>query len=91
MREARALSVDDIRQARKKTIGTNQTLKALKQSGSSVVRVYIARDAEPHVVLPVQQLANRLQVPVEWVDTMRVLGKSCGIEVGAATASIVEM
>lgn len=84
------MSVDDIRSAKKKTIGTNQTLKALKQAGQKVVCVYIARDAEPHVVLPVQQMARRLGVRIDWVDTMRLLGKSCGIEVEAATASILE-
>lgn len=83
------MSIDDIRQARKKTIGTNQTLKVLKQSTERVLCVYIARDAEPRVVEPVVQLATKQDVPVEWVDTMRQLGKACGIEVGAATASIV--
>ncbi|EJY56849.1 ribosomal protein L7Ae/L30e/S12e/Gadd45 [Alicyclobacillus hesperidum URH17-3-68] len=38
---------------------------------------------------PVVQLASKLGVPIEWVDTMRQLGKACGIEVGAATASIL--
>ncbi|WAH37386.1 ribosomal L7Ae/L30e/S12e/Gadd45 family protein [Alicyclobacillus dauci] len=83
------MSIDDIRQARKKTIGTNQTLKVLKQSTERVVRVYVARDAESRVVEPIVQLANKLGLPVEWVDSMRQLGKACGIEVGAATASIV--
>lgn len=88
-REDRALPIDDIRQARKKTIGTNQTLKVLKQSTDRVLRVYIAKDAESRVVEPVYQLATKMDVQVEWVDTMRLLGKACGIEVGAATASIV--
>lgn len=82
------VSLDDIRQARKKTIGTNQTLKVLKQSGEQVSRVYIARDAEAHVVDPVLQMATKAGVAVEWVESMRLLGKACGIEVGAATASI---
>ncbi|MFD1673157.1 ribosomal L7Ae/L30e/S12e/Gadd45 family protein [Alicyclobacillus fodiniaquatilis] len=83
------MSLDDIRQARKKTIGTNQTLKLLKQFGAQVTCVYIARDAEQHVVSPVEQLAEKNTVPIVWVDTMRQLGKACGIEVGAATASII--
>ncbi|MFB5192195.1 ribosomal L7Ae/L30e/S12e/Gadd45 family protein [Alicyclobacillus fastidiosus] len=83
------MSLDDIRQARKKTIGTNQTLKVLKQSAEQIVRLYVARDAEARVIDPVVQLATKQRVPIEWVDTMRTLGKACGIEVGAATASII--
>lgn len=88
-KEDRAVSIDDIRQAKRKTIGTNQTLKALKQPSGRVLCVYVAKDAEPRVTEPVVQLASRLGVPIEWVDTMRQLGKACGIEVGAATASIL--
>lgn len=83
------MSIDDIRQAKKKTIGTNQTLKVLKQPNERVLCVYIARDAELRVTEPVLHLASRQGVEVEWVDTMKLLGKACGIEVGAATASIV--
>ncbi|WP_067621077.1 ribosomal L7Ae/L30e/S12e/Gadd45 family protein [Alicyclobacillus acidiphilus] len=83
------MSIDDIRQAKKKTIGTNQTLKVLKQSGERVLCVYIARDAESRVTDPVIHLASRQGIEIEWVDTMKQLGKACGIEVGAATASIV--
>jgi large subunit ribosomal protein L7A len=84
------VSLDIIRQASKKTIGTNQTLKALKQSDERITIVYVARDAEARVIEPVLQLATKNGVQVEWVETMRQLGKACGIEVGAATASIVD-
>nr|WP_242549554.1 ribosomal L7Ae/L30e/S12e/Gadd45 family protein [Alicyclobacillus mali (ex Roth et al. 2021)] len=87
--EDRAVSLDDIRQAKKKTVGTNQTLKALRQPSGRVVCVYVAKDAEPRVTEPVVQLASKLGVPIEWVDTMRQLGKACGIEVGAASACIL--
>lgn len=84
------MSLDDIRQARRKTIGTNQTIKMLKQSADSIVKVYVAKDADDHVVEPVVQLATKRELPIEWVDSMQQLGKACGIEVGAATASIVK-
>lgn len=87
--EDRAVSIDDIRQAKRKTIGTNQTLKLLKQTSEQVACVFIARDAETRVVTPIADLAEKSGVAVIWVDTMRQLGKACGIEVGAATAGIV--
>ncbi|WP_041695514.1 ribosomal L7Ae/L30e/S12e/Gadd45 family protein [Alicyclobacillus acidocaldarius] len=83
------MSLDDIRQAKKKTVGTNQTLKALRQPSGRVVCVYVAKDAEPRVTEPVVQLASKLGVSIEWVDTMRQLGEACGIEVGAASACIL--
>jgi large subunit ribosomal protein L7A len=83
-----AMSLDRIRLARKRTIGTNQTTKALQQSLAK--QVYVARDADTRVIQPVLSLAQERGVPVLWVDTMKQLGKACGIEVGAATAAILE-
>jgi large subunit ribosomal protein L7A len=86
--EAFAMSLDRIRLAKKRTIGTNQTTKALQQSTAK--QVFIARDAESRVTTPVLSLARDKGVPVEWVDSMKQLGKACGIEVGAAMAAIIE-
>jgi large subunit ribosomal protein L7A len=82
------MSLDCIHQARKRIIGTNQTTKALQQL--SVKTVFVAKDAESRVVNPVISLAREKGVPIEWVDTMKELGKACGIEVGAATAAILQ-
>jgi len=86
--EAIELSLDRIRLARKRTIGSNQTLKALQQA--SVIYLFVAKDAEARVITPLVSIAGASGVPVEWVDTMKQLGKACGIEVGAATAAILE-
>jgi large subunit ribosomal protein L7A len=88
LREASAMSLDRIRLASKRTIGTNQTTKALQQSAAK--QVYIAKDAEQRVIHPILALAKDKGVPVYWVDTMKQLGKACGIEVGAATAAVIE-
>jgi len=82
------VSLERIRLARKRTIGTNQTTKALLHT--TVKQLYVAKDAETRVVAPIVSMAQERGVPVEWVDTMRQLGKACGIEVGAATAAIIE-
>lgn len=82
------MSLDRIRLAKKRTIGTNQTAKALQQD--AVKQLFVARDAESRVVAPLIAIANERSVIVEWIDTMKTLGKACGIEVGAATAAVLE-
>ncbi len=82
------MSLDRIRLAKKRTIGANQTTKALQQAAAKCV--FVAKDAESRVTNPILALAQEKGVPVEWVDTMKQLGKACGIEVGAATAAIIE-
>lgn len=82
------MSLDRIRLARKRTIGTNQTTKALQQGQAEVV--YVAKDAEYRVIDPIVSLANQWGLNVVWVDTMKELGKACGIEVGAAAAAVIK-
>lgn len=82
------LSYEKVMQAKNVTIGTKQTLRALK--ADQVLEVFIAEDAEARVVNPVISLANEKQVPINKVDSMKKLGKACGIDVGAATAAILK-
>ena len=77
--------------ASKKTVGTKQTLKALKTSDRDGIKaVYIARDADKHVIEPILLLCSAKGVPVIEVDSMLLLGKACGIEVGCAAAAIIK-
>ncbi|WDL98946.1 ribosomal L7Ae/L30e/S12e/Gadd45 family protein [Alicyclobacillus sp. ALC3] len=82
------MSLDRIRLAGKKTIGANQTAKAVAQS--IVTELFVAKDAEEHVIRPIVTTAQQKGIPVCWVDSMKQLGKACGIEVGAATAAILK-
>ncbi len=77
-----------LKKAKKKTVGSKQTLKAVQQGMAKVV--YIAQDAQSHIVNPIIQACSLKNVPVVQVDEMLELGKTCGIEVGCAAASIVE-
>lgn len=52
--------------------------------------VYLARDAEPRVIDPIAMLAEQRGLAVIWIDTMKQLGKACGIEVGAAAAAVID-
>jgi large subunit ribosomal protein L7A len=69
-------------------IGTKQTMKAI-ESGIAV-EVFVAQDADPRLIAQVVQLCEQRGVKLTQVDTMRNLGRTCGIEVGAAMAAVVE-
>jgi large subunit ribosomal protein L7A len=70
---------------RKKTIGVKQTIKAVEAGLAGVV--YIAGDAEEHVVADLKELCRKNSVKVVITESMKQLGKACGIDVGASTAS----
>lgn len=75
------------RAARRRTVGTKQTLKAIKQENPRLV--LIADDADPQVVRPILELCRERNLQVIRVPSMAELGRCCGIEVGAATASVI--
>lgn len=68
-------------------IGTKQTTKAV-ESGVAA-KLFVARDADPKLTSKIVTLAKKMGVEVTYVDSMKQLGKACGIEVGAAMAAIV--
>jgi len=75
------------RNAKRKTVGIKQTQRALEKG--LVIRLFIAKDAEPHVLRSVIEWCSNHDVePIE-IPTMKELGKSCGIEVGTAVAAIL--
>lgn len=71
-----------------KVIGTKQVKRALSRGG--VLKVYIAEDAEPHIIRPLMELCREKGVELEMVPTMVELGRACGIDIGSASAAIVE-
>jgi len=81
------MSYEKVLQARKIVIGTKQAVKALKEG--NVQEILVASDAEPRLTAKVVEEALLMDVSVRYVDSMKKLGKSCGIEVGAATVAII--
>ncbi len=79
--------MERLKSARKKTVGTKQTTKAVARGAAQLV--YIARDAEEKVTAPLLRLCEEKGVEVVFVDSMAELGKTCGIKVGAASAAIL--
>jgi len=67
-------------------IGTKQSLKALKDG--RIKEIVIADDADIYITSRVIDLAEEKQIPVSTVESMKKLGKACGIDVGAAIVAI---
>ncbi len=82
------MTLERLRAARSRTIGTKQTAKALTRHEAEAV--YVAADAEERVTREIRRLCAERNVEVIMVETMAALGKACGIEVGAATAAILK-
>lgn len=72
----------------KKTIGTRETMKAVEKG--TAVKVFIAKDAEAHIIMPLSNLCSRKNIPIEEVDSMAMLGEACGIDVGAASVGVIK-
>ena len=70
-----------------KVVGAKQVKRALKDGRA--VRLYMAMDADPRLLQPLVQEAVNRQIPVSQVPSMKELGASCGIAVGAAIAALV--
>ncbi|MBO8157460.1 MAG: 50S ribosomal protein L7ae-like protein [Bacillaceae bacterium] len=81
------MSYEKVAQAKSRIIiGTKQSIKAMKNG--EVKEVIIAEDADRHVTDKVIRVADQQNIPVSRVDSMKKLGKTCGIDVGAATVAI---
>ena len=79
---------ETFKNAKNKTIGLKQTQRALEKG--LVRRVYMAKDAETHVLRPILEWCRNHNVESIEVPTMKELGKACGIEVGTAVAAILK-
>ena len=68
-----------------KVVGVKQVRRALLNGRAT--RVYLARDADPQLIRPLEELAREQGVETLWFDSMKELGRDCGIAVGAAVAA----
>ena len=70
-----------------KVVGVKQVRRALADGRAK--RLFLAKDADPRLTEPLERQAGGQGVEVIWADTMKALGRACGIAVGAAVAAIV--
>ncbi len=80
--------MERLRSARHKAVGTKQTLKAVDRGTARTV--FLARDADERVVRDLIRACEERAVEIVYVESMALLGKACGIQVGAASAAIVD-
>lgn len=81
------MSYEKVLQASNLIVGTKQTVRALKSG--HVQEVYVAIDADPRITESIIETAKEMGVPFITVDSMKKLGKACGIDVGATTVAII--
>ncbi|MDN4593585.1 50S ribosomal protein L7ae-like protein [Polycladomyces subterraneus] len=79
---------EKVKQATNMVIGTKQTKKAIEQGKAQ--EVIVAKDADAKVTTPIISMCRDRGIAVNYVDSMRELGKACGIEVGAAAVAILK-
>ncbi|GAB6168962.1 50S ribosomal protein L7ae-like protein [Clostridium carnis] len=72
----------------KKVIGIKQSYRSLINDEGVVL--YVAKDAENSLVKPVVELAIEKKIKVITIDTMKELGKLCGISVKCAATLMLE-
>lgn len=78
----------DVLKSSSKAIGIKQSLKAVE--GNNVKVVFIAKDADEKIVSSLKELCVKSNVQIEYADTMKQLGKACGIEVGASAVCVLK-
>ena len=71
-----------------KVVGAKQARRALRDGRAA--RLYVAMDADPRMLQPLVQEAVNRQVPITQAPSMKDLGASCGIAVGAAVAALLK-
>lgn len=79
--------MERLKRAANRTVGTKQTTKAVERGQAQVV--FVAADAEPHVTRHLVALCRQKGVEIVEVESMAVLGRACGVEVGTASAGIL--
>lgn len=83
------LVLDEVfKHAPRKTVGLKQTQRALEKG--LVKCVYMAKDADAHVLRPITEWCDNHHIERIEVPTMKELGKASGIDVGTAVAAILE-
>ena len=87
LEDVRTMSNDKELQAGKLCIGTKQTTRMVELG--KAIEVYVADDADSRLTSKIVNLCKKTGVKVTHIESMKALGKACGIEVGAAMAAVV--
>lgn len=80
------MSYEKVQQAKLKRVGLKQTLKSIEQQEAD--EVIVAEDADPQIISKIIRSCEEHGIPFSYVDSLKKLGKTCGIDVGAATVAL---
>ncbi len=69
-------------------VGLKASMRAIKEG--YVSKLYVAKDAQQQLTQPLITLAETSLVDIEYVASMKALGRLCQIDVGAAAAVIIK-
>lgn len=83
-----SMAIPDLDEGASITVGLKQTRLAVEKGGA--VKVFVAMDAEPRLILPLVDCCRQRCIPLVEVASMRELGSACGIQVGAAAAALLK-
>ena len=75
-------------QTKSKVIGVKQSAKAVRADQARCV--YLAEDADPALLAPIEDQCCEKESPLIRVESMALLGQACGIDVGAAVAVVLK-
>ena len=82
------MSLDIIKEAKRRTVGARQTSKALNKG--QLAGIFIAMDAEHRVIKPIIAAAKEKGVPIYYAESMKKLGAACEIEVDTEIAGVLK-
>ena len=71
-----------------KAIGIKQSLKAVEADHAQLV--FIAKDADEKITAGLREQCQARSIEIYYADTMKQLGKACGIEVGASAVCLLK-
>jgi|UniRef100_A0A7V3YGA2 large subunit ribosomal protein L7A len=81
------MGLEELRTA-KRVVGMRETQRAIERGRAK--KVFVALDVDAPIREAIVTLARAKNVPVEYVENARELGRVCGIEVRSSCAAIVE-
>ena len=68
--------------------GVNSVTRKLK--AGSVGKIFLAKDADPHLLQKLIELADRCGTAIEWVDESKQLGRACAVMRKTAAAALLK-
>ena len=70
-----------------KVVGVKQSRRAIREGRAE--RVFLASNADPALVSPIEQLCREREIRVDADFSMEELGRAAGIQVGAAVVALL--